>query len=180
MELRPRDSRVRLVSPASGVKFETPVLVRVSRVRLVSPASGVRSDISLLFTYLPSTLSIPRCNRVRLVANSSPVRSRMPELGASKRVKVAISSAVIRALLSLPSALAMAACSLASGMATPPFPALPVLTTGESRPQATRAKAPHTIRAAALFNHLGMIRSFRGQYQHAPPFLCRFNRRSAG
>ena len=168
MEFLPRDSRVRLVSPASGVKSETPVLVSVSHVRLASPASGVRSDISLLFTYLPSTLSMPRCNRVRLVANSSPVKSRMPELGASRRVKVAISSAVIGALLALPSALAIAACSLASGMATPPFPALPVLTTGESRLQATRARAPHRLRTADLFNHLDMIQSFRRSVSTCP------------
>ena len=176
MELSPRDSLVRLVSPASGVRSAMELSPRDSLVRLVSPVSGVRSDISLLFTYLSSTLSIPRFNRVRLVANSSPVKSRMPELGASRRVKVAIPSAVTRALLALPSALAMAACSLASGMATPPFPALPVLTTGESPPQATRARAPHKLRAAALFNHLGMIQPFRDQYQHAP----RINRRSAG
>ena len=146
------------------------MLVSVSHVRLASPAIGVRSDISLLF-HIPAP---PPCLCRDVTAsgwlqNSSPVKSRMPELGASRRVKVAISSAVIRALLSLPSALAMAACSLASGMATPPFPS--PASANYRRIAATSDKGQSTaqaIRAADLFNHLGMIQSFRRSVSTCP------------
>ena len=53
-----------------------------------------------------------------MVANSSPVKSLMPALDASKVVKVFISSTVIGASFALPSAASIAERRMASGMAT--------------------------------------------------------------
>ena len=97
----------RLVRPASGERSTIWLFVSTSTVRLVKSASGDRSVIWLFES--------PRF--VRLVANSSPIKSLMPA-AVSKVVKVSISLLVIVAPLALPSAAAIAARRLASGMVT--------------------------------------------------------------
>ena len=111
-------STSRLVKLDSGATSDMLLLRSLSTSRLVKLDSGERLDISLLFTHSPPTTSGPRSNSVRLIASSSPVRSRIFLFGASRRVKVAISACVIGAPLALPRLSAMTARRFASGMAT--------------------------------------------------------------
>ena len=118
MRLSGNHNVVRLVKPDRGERSEIRLLPSVNVIRLVSSASGDRSDIALLLTNLLPTNSQPRRNSVRLVANSSPVRSLIPLLDASSHFKVDISPHVIVASRALPKLSAMTARKLASGMLT--------------------------------------------------------------
>ena len=97
-----------LVNSASAEMFVIWLPERFRTSSLVKPASAAMSVIWLSL----------RLSHVRLMANSNPVKSLMPASSASKVVKVDISPLVIVAPLALPSAAAIAARSLASGMVT--------------------------------------------------------------
>ena len=111
-----RCSHIRWGKFATAEISEMLLLGRCSNVSRVKPARGERSLIALLFLHSFATLSGPSSNLVRCVANSSPVKSLMLAFFASRRVKVAISSAVIGVPGAIPSASSMAARRLASGM----------------------------------------------------------------
>ena len=76
------------------------------------------SDTELLLMLRPSTLSIPRCRLLRLIALSSPVKSLMLALGARRLVNVAISDAVMGSPDALSRAFSSAARRLGSGIST--------------------------------------------------------------
>ena len=101
-------SHPRLINSAIGDKSRILLLLNSMTCSFIKPARGDISDIKLL-------LHLTSCNSV---AASSPVKSLMLALCASRCVNVAISSAVIRAFGALPSASAIAACRFASGMLT--------------------------------------------------------------
>ena len=147
------------------------LLPSLSSVRLVKPDRGERSDIWLLFTLIytspsPDTHSVPRSNIVRRVANSSPVKSLMFAFGASRRVKLAISSRVIGAPFALPRRAKMAARRFASGMSTlvvlPP-PLLPPLEVGTSLP-----KSLTKIRKSEMPIAPSLSRSYFASYFPSP------------
>ena len=119
-KLPERISTVRLVKPDRGVRSEMILSESNSDVRLVKPDRSVISEMILL----------ERFSDIRPVANSSPVKSRISESCASRRVKLAISALLIDAPLALRSAVSIAARRSASGMVTcvsgPPPPSLDV------------------------------------------------------
>ena len=121
-KLPERISNVRSVKPDNGVMSEMTLSERISDVRLAKPDNGVMSEMILS----------ARISDIRPVANSSPVKSRISDSDASKRVKLAISALVIDAPLVLRSAVSIAARRFASGMVTcvsgpPPSVSLPKL-----------------------------------------------------
>ena len=122
---------VKLVKLDRGEKSEMSLPERFSHVSLVKLERGDTSEIALLSrrnrispSELHALIFPPRFSDVRLAANSSPVKSLMLLLLASRRVKVAISAGVIDAPLALPSAVSIAARRFASGIATNPVPPL--------------------------------------------------------
>ena len=92
---------------------------RSSDVRLVKLDKVERSEIELLLTLpLPDTHSSPKSSLCRLIAYSSPVKSRISLFCALRRGKVDISPLVIVAPIAFLSAVSIAARRLASGMLT--------------------------------------------------------------
>ena len=108
MELLLRSSHIRLVNPASGEMSDIELSARYSSVRLFNPASGEMSDIELSES----------SSCVRLVACSSPVKSVMLALDASRSIKRLISSVVMGAPDALPRSFSIAVRRLESGIST--------------------------------------------------------------
>ena len=145
MLLPERSSISRLVKLDSGVTSATLLKERSRTLSLVKLDSGVTSDMllteklkeklanssirvvkysekllnsSVMFTSHNLPAFPPRTNSVRLIANSSPVRSLIFSFDASRRVKVAISACVIGAPNALPRLFAMTSYRFASRMTT--------------------------------------------------------------
>ena len=86
---------VRFVNSAKAETSEILLPQSRSSVKLVDPAKDERFDTELLFILRPSAFTYPRSSSVRLIANSSPVKSSMLVFLASRCLKIFISDAVI-------------------------------------------------------------------------------------
>ena len=123
-------SDVRLINPATGDMSVIELFPKSNLVSLVNPATAEMSVIELSSSHRNSSWDNPdkaemsdillpfSVRWVKLVANSSPVKSLMFAFLASRRVKVAISDGVIGSPFALPRSLSTAARRLESGMFT--------------------------------------------------------------
>ena len=111
MLLLPRFNQVSWVNPDTNNASEMPQWERFSRVSRVSTAMGEGSEMVLLLISSPSIYSSPRFSSLRLRACSSPVRSVIPLLGASSRVRLSI----VCVVMVLPISRRSAAAKLRSG-----------------------------------------------------------------